>query len=95
MVNSFINIPGALSECASDLSSLPTISLDAQIRAYRLLDAMLADSMQSYKTEPTFTQAAEDYLSASGTSMSTSLMMKHLGKLLQVIGFWEIRNGNT
>jgi hypothetical protein len=68
MVNSFINIPGALSECASDLSSLPTISLDAQIRAYRLLDAMLADSMQSYKTEPTFTQAAEDYLSASGTS---------------------------
>lgn len=68
MVNSFINIPGALSECASDLSSLPTISLDAQIRAYRLLDAMLADSMQSYKTEPAFTQAAEDYLSASGTS---------------------------
>jgi hypothetical protein len=68
MVNSFINIPGALSECASDLSSLPTISLDAQIRAYRLLDAMLADSMQSYKTEPTFTQAAEDFLSALGTS---------------------------
>ena len=68
MVNSFINIPGALSECASDMSYLPTISLDAQIRAYRLLDAMLADSMQSYKTEPAFTQAAEDYLSASGTS---------------------------
>lgn len=64
MENSFIDIPCALSECASDLSTLQTLNLDAQVRAYKLLDAMLADSMQSYKTLPGYIKASEDFIKA-------------------------------
>ena len=67
MENSFIDIPSAISKCAEDLSTLQSMTLEAQVRAYRLLDAMLADSMQSYKTEPQFAQAAEAFLSAFST----------------------------
>lgn len=64
MENSFIDIPRALSECAADLSTLQSLDLDAQVRAYRLLDAMLADSIQSYKTIPAYIPAAEDFARA-------------------------------
>lgn len=67
MENSFIDIPGAISKCAEDLSALQSMTLEAQVRAYRLLDAMLADSMQSYKTAPRFAEAAEAFLSAFST----------------------------
>ena len=64
MENSFIDIPRALSECAADLSTLQSLDLDAQVRAYRLLDAMLADSTLSYKSSPDFKTAADTFLKA-------------------------------
>ena len=60
----FTDIPSAISKCANDLTSLQTITLEAQVRAYQTLDAMLADSIQSYKTHPCFTKAAESFIEA-------------------------------
>ena len=67
MENSYIDIPSAISQCAHDLASLQSMTLEAQVRAYRLLDSMLADEAQSYKTSPGFAQAAEDFLNAIST----------------------------
>ena len=61
MENSFIDIPRTLSECAADLQTLQSMNLEAQVRAYRLLDAMLADGMQSYKSTFGFDQAAAEF----------------------------------
>lgn len=58
----FIDIPSALEKCANDLSHLKCITLEAQVRAYQLLDAMLSDSTQSYKLHPDYTPAAETFL---------------------------------
>lgn len=67
MENSFIDIPRTLSECAADLQTLQSMNLEAQVRAYRLLDAMLADGMQSYKTTIGFDQAAAEFSAAMET----------------------------
>ena len=57
----FTDIPSAISKCADDLTTLPALTLEAQVRAYQLLDAMLADSSQSYKTMPCYAEAAEAF----------------------------------
>ena len=67
MENSYIDIPIAISQCADDLAALQTISLEAQVKAYRLLDAMLDDSMQSFKASPEFAKAAEKFINAIST----------------------------
>ena len=68
MENSYIDIPRTLSECAADLTTLQSINLEAQVRAYKLLDAMLADSIQSYKTSVGFDQAAAEFVTAMETT---------------------------
>lgn len=67
MENSFIDIPRTLSECAADLKTLQSMNLEAQVRAYKLLDAMLADSLQSYKTAIGFDHAAAEFIAAMET----------------------------
>ena len=67
MDNSYIDIPSAISQCADDMAVLQAITLEAQVRAYRLLDAMLADSMQSYKASPEYAKAAEEFINALNT----------------------------
>ena len=42
--------------------------MEAQVRAYQLLDAMLEDSAQSYKSAPDFAMAAETFLKAAADS---------------------------
>ena len=64
-MNTYItDIPGAISKCADDLTSLGHITLEAQVRAYQLLDLMLDDSSQSYKSHPDFAQASQMFLKA-------------------------------
>ena len=60
----FIDIPGTISICASDLTCHERITLEAQVRAYQLLDLMLGDSSQSYKGSPDFLPAAQKFLAA-------------------------------
>ncbi|MBR5833470.1 MAG: hypothetical protein IKY48_02705 [Bacteroidales bacterium] len=67
MDNSYIDIPSAISQCADDLAGLQVITLEAQVRAYRLLDSLLADEAQSYKASPEFAKAAEEFINAINT----------------------------
>ena len=57
----FTDIPSAISKCAHDLATLPALTLETQVRAYQLLDAMMADESQSYKTLPCYAEAAESF----------------------------------
>ena len=59
-----INIPTALSECAADLKSIGSLTLEAQLRAYDLLDAMMEDSEKTYRTSADFAKAAESFIEA-------------------------------
>lgn len=60
----FTDIPSAVSKCANDLSTLQSMTLEAQIHAYQALDAMLADETQSYKAAPCYAEAAEAFVKA-------------------------------
>ena len=59
----FNDIPAALRQCAADLAQLKTLDLDAQTRAYDLLDAMLEESRE-YRNRPGFQEAARAFLTA-------------------------------
>lgn len=60
----FTDIPSALSSCADDLTDLHVLTLEAQVRAYHLLDALLADSAKTYKDMPCYASAADEYTKA-------------------------------
>ena len=60
----FTDIPSALSKCANDLATLQSMTLEAQIRSYQVLDAMLADSARSYKQQPCYAEASEAFSKA-------------------------------
>jgi hypothetical protein len=65
-MNEFIsNIPAAIAQCANDLETTKIISLDAQSRAYDLLDILLSDEYGTYKNSEGYAQAAEAFLNAS------------------------------
>ena len=64
MENLYIDIPATIEKCAKDIMNTDSLTLDAQTRAYRLLDAMLSDSLQSYRQEDRFVQAAELFTGA-------------------------------
>jgi hypothetical protein len=65
-MNEFIsNIPAAIAQCANDLEATKIISLDAQSRAYDLLDILLSDEYGTYKNSEGYAQAAEAFLNAS------------------------------
>lgn len=64
MENLYIDIPATFEKCAKDIMNTDSLTLDAQTRAYRLLDAMLSDSLQSYRQEGRFVQAAELFTGA-------------------------------
>lgn len=60
----FNDIPSAISQCADDLADAGALSLDAQSRAYDLLNAMLSDEYRSYMNAEGFTLSAEKFLKA-------------------------------
>ena len=64
MENLYIDIPATIEKCAKDIMNTDSLTLDAQTRAYRLLDTMLSDSLQSYRQEGGFVQAAELFTGA-------------------------------
>lgn len=64
MRTNFTDIPSALSKCASDLKALQSMTLEAQIRSYQVLDAMLSDSTQSYKMQPCYAEASAEFREA-------------------------------
>lgn len=58
------NISAVIERCSDDIAGLNTINLDAQIRAYDLLDAMLQDEVGMYRSEPGFSPAKERFMKA-------------------------------
>ena len=60
----YINIPAAISQCADDLTATKVLSLDAQARAYDLLDSLLSDEYGSYKEAKGYAEAAEMFTKA-------------------------------
>lgn len=64
MDNYSSNIPANLKLCAEDLAKLDTMTLEAQARAYDLLDAILADECGAFRTAEGFTSAAAEFLQA-------------------------------
>ena len=58
------NIPAAILQCANDLTSSDILTLEAQSRAYDLLDALLSDECGSYKELKGYTEAAKGFISA-------------------------------
>jgi hypothetical protein len=59
------NISANLQLCTEDITTLATITLEAQVRAYDLLDAILADESGSFRNEAGFIPAAKEFLQAS------------------------------
>ena len=59
------NISANLQLCTEDITTLATITLEAQVRAYDLLDAILADECGSFRNEAGFIPAAKEFLQAS------------------------------
>ena len=60
----YIDIPSAISQCADDLTATKVLSLDAQARAYDLLDSLLSDEYGSYKEAKGYAEAAERFAKA-------------------------------
>ena len=60
----YINIPAAIAQCATDLAATGKISLEAQSRAYDLLDSLLSDENRSYTEAKGYAEAAERYAKA-------------------------------
>ena len=59
-----INITEALDKCTEDITCLDTVTLDAHIRAYDLLNELLSDDIQICFGNDKFTQAAQNFLKA-------------------------------
>ena len=60
----YINIPAAIAQCATDLAATGKISLEAQSRAYDLLDSLLSAENRSYTEAKGYAEAAERYAKA-------------------------------
>ena len=60
----YIDIPSAISQCADDLTTTKFLSLEAQSRAYDLLDSLLSDENRSYTEAKGYAEAAERYAKA-------------------------------
>ena len=60
----YIDIPAAIAQCATDLAATGKISLEAQSRAYDLLDSLLSDENRSYTEAKGYAEAAERYAKA-------------------------------
>ena len=60
----YINIPAAIAQCATDLAATGKISLEAQSRAYDLLDSLLSDENRSYTEAKGYAEAAEMFTKA-------------------------------
>ena len=60
----YINIPAAIAQCATDLAATGKISLEAQSRAYDLLDYLLSDENRSYTEAKGYAEAAEKFAKA-------------------------------
>jgi hypothetical protein len=75
------NIPEAISQCAKDLTSSDIITLEAQSRAYDLLDVLLSDENGSYRDSEGYSEAAEAYINAC-TGGHASYDEEHLKKEL-------------
>ena len=60
----YINIPAAIAQCATDLAATGKISLEAQSRAYDLLDSLLSDENRSYTEAKGYAEAAEKFAKA-------------------------------
>lgn len=60
----YINIPAAIAQCATDLAATGKISLEAQSRAYDLLDSLLSDENRSYTEAKGYAEAAERFAKA-------------------------------
>ena len=58
------NISANLRLCTNDILGLDTISLEAQVRAYDLLDAILEDEQGIFRTSEDFIPSAEEYMQA-------------------------------
>ena len=61
-------ISAGLKQCADEIKGNETIILDAQARAYDLLDAILNDADGAFRTEKDFQSAANEFLSALESS---------------------------
>ena len=60
----YIDIPAAIAQCATDLAATGKISLEAQSRAYDLLDSLLSDENRSYTEAKGYAEAAERFAKA-------------------------------
>ena len=60
----YIDIPAAIAQCATDLAATGKISLEAQSRAYDLLDSLLSDENRSYTVAKGYAEAADRYAKA-------------------------------
>ena len=79
------NIPAAILQCANDLTSSDILTLEAQSRAYDLLDALLSDECGSYKELKGYHEAAEAFTNAcSGphASYDEELLREELARKL-------------
>lgn len=64
MDNYNCNVSASLKLCADDVARLDTMTLEAQVRAYDLLDAILEDECGSFRTAADFLPAATEFLQA-------------------------------
>ena len=60
----YIDIPAAIAQCATDLAATGKISLEAQSRAYDLLDSLLSDENRSYTEAKGYAEAVERFAKA-------------------------------
>ena len=82
----FTDIPDAISLCAFDIEVLQQINLQAQTRAYQLLDAMLADPSRAYTTHPYYAEAANAFKKAFSSKLleyNEDALRKELAKTLE------------
>ena len=64
MDNYINNISANLKLCAEDIARLEVIDLEAQVRAYDLLDAILEDESGDFRSSADFQMAAEEFQQA-------------------------------
>ena len=79
------NIPAAISKCTMDLVSTDTLTLEAQSRAYDLLDSLLSDECSSYKELKGYHEAAEAFtkaLTGPHASYDEDFLKKQLNEIL-------------
>ena len=71
MNRTFTDIPASIFLCAEDLMTPGTLSLEAQARAYDLLDAMLSDSDGLYRKSAGYSDSAAAFRKALEDSKAT------------------------